>query len=88
MHAVKEDKQKQAKSQMLLKSTMDFKPLLTSWQNILSPFLKKTTTYLTNTMAPELAGSSPYLQEPATGPYPEPIESTLHAPSQSPQDSF
>jgi hypothetical protein len=35
-------------------------------------------------MVPELEGSSPYSQEPATGPYPEPTESTLHSPSQSP----
>jgi hypothetical protein len=35
-------------------------------------------------MAPEPAGSSPYLQEPTTGPYPEPTWSTLHFPNQSP----
>jgi hypothetical protein len=34
-------------------------------------------------MAPEPAGSSPYSQEPATGPYPEPTGSTLHSASQS-----
>jgi hypothetical protein len=34
-------------------------------------------------VAPEPAGSSPYLQKPATGPYPEPTESTLHSPSLS-----
>jgi hypothetical protein len=27
---------------------------------------------LTNSVAPEPTGSSPYLQDPATGPYPEP----------------
>jgi hypothetical protein len=32
--------------------------------------------YLTNSVAPETGGSSPYIQEPATGPYPEPTEST------------
>jgi hypothetical protein len=35
-------------------------------------------------MAAESEGSSPYSQEPATGPYPEPNESNLHTPSQSP----
>jgi hypothetical protein len=39
---------------------------------------------LTNSVAPEPEGSSPYSQEPATGPYPEPSESTLHFSSQSP----
>jgi hypothetical protein len=29
-------------------------------------------------VAPEPAGVSPYLQQPATGPYPEPTGSTLH----------
>jgi hypothetical protein len=33
---------------------------------------------LTNYMTPQHADSSPYLQEPATGPYPEPTGSTLH----------
>jgi hypothetical protein len=31
-------------------------------------------------VAPEPEGSSPYLQEPATGPYPEATEPTLHSP--------
>jgi hypothetical protein len=31
-------------------------------------------------LAPEPEGSPPYLQQPATDPYPEPIESTLHPP--------
>jgi hypothetical protein len=35
-------------------------------------------------VAPEPEGSSPYSQEPATGPYPEPTGSNLHSPSQSP----
>jgi hypothetical protein len=39
--------------------------------------------YLTNFVAPEPTGSSLYLQEPATGPYPEPVGSTSHPPSQS-----
>jgi hypothetical protein len=39
---------------------------------------------LTNSVAPEPAGSSPYLQEPDTGPYPEPTGSNPHSPSQSP----
>jgi hypothetical protein len=34
-------------------------------------------------MVPEPAGSSSYSQEPATDPYPEPTESTLHSSSQS-----
>jgi hypothetical protein len=33
---------------------------------------------LTNSVAPEPEGSSPYLQEPAIGPYSEPNESSLH----------
>jgi hypothetical protein len=32
-------------------------------------------------MAPEPEGSSLYSQEPATGPYPEPTESTPHPPA-------
>jgi hypothetical protein len=32
-------------------------------------------------MTPEPAGSSPYSQEPAIGPYPEPTESTPHPPA-------
>jgi hypothetical protein len=36
---------------------------------------------LTNTVAPEPEGSSPYSQEPATGPCPEPSGCTLHSPS-------
>jgi len=35
-------------------------------------------------VVPEPEGSSPYSQEPATGPYPEPTGSNLHSPSQSP----
>jgi hypothetical protein len=34
--------------------------------------------YLTNSVTPEPEGSSPYSQEPATGPYPEPSGSNLH----------
>jgi hypothetical protein len=34
-------------------------------------------------VAPEHEGSSPHSQQPATGPYPEPGESTPHTPSQS-----
>jgi hypothetical protein len=34
--------------------------------------------HLTNSVAPEPEGSSPYSQEPATGPYSEPAASTLH----------
>jgi hypothetical protein len=41
-------------------------------------------TVCVNSVAPEPAGSSPYLQEPTTGPYSEPAGSTLHSPSQSP----
>jgi hypothetical protein len=32
----------------------------------------------------EPAGSSPYVQELTTGPYPEPTWTNLHTPSQSP----
>jgi hypothetical protein len=45
--------------------------------------IKKKLTN-TNSVAPETEGSSPYSQEPATGPYPEPTKSNLHSPSQSP----
>jgi hypothetical protein len=40
--------------------------------------------YITNSVAPEPEGSSPYSQKPATGPYPEPTGPNLHSPSQSP----
>jgi hypothetical protein len=36
---------------------------------------------LTNYVEPEPEGSSPYSQEPTTGPYPEPTESTHPLPS-------
>jgi hypothetical protein len=39
---------------------------------------------VTNYVAPEPEGSSPYSQQPAIGPYPEPTGSNLHSPSQSP----
>jgi hypothetical protein len=44
---------------------------------------------LTKYVAPESEGFPgslipPYLQEPATGPYPEPTGFNLHSPSQSP----
>jgi hypothetical protein len=45
---------------------------LVSVQKTKHPFL------LNNSVAPEPAGSSPYLQEPTTGPYPEPTVSTPH----------
>jgi hypothetical protein len=35
-------------------------------------------------MAQEPEGSSPHSQQPATGPYPETVESNPHTPSQSP----
>jgi hypothetical protein len=35
---------------------------------------------LTNSWAPELESSSPYLQETAIGPYPEPTGSALYLP--------
>jgi hypothetical protein len=38
----------------------------------------------TNSVVPEPEGSSPYLQEPATDPYPEPAGSNLHFPIQCP----
>jgi hypothetical protein len=37
---------------------------------------------VTNSVAPEPEGSSPYLQEPATGTYREPAGSNLNSPSQ------
>jgi hypothetical protein len=40
---------------------------------------------ITNSMAPEPEGSSPYSQEPATGPYPAPTGSNLHSPSNLPK---
>jgi hypothetical protein len=43
-----------------------------------------TAIYLSNSVAPEPEGSSPYSQEPATSPYPEPAGSNVHSPSQSP----
>jgi choline dehydrogenase-like flavoprotein len=42
------------------------------------------TNYLTNSVAPELAGSSPYLQETAIGSYPETAGYTLHPPANLP----
>jgi hypothetical protein len=42
---------------------------------------------LTNSVAPEPEGSTPYSQDPA-GPYPEPTGSNLYSSSQSPQDPF
>jgi hypothetical protein len=41
---------------------------------------KQPTNLLTNSVAPEPECSSPYSQEPATGPYPEPTGCTLHLP--------
>jgi hypothetical protein len=40
----------------------------------------RITNYLTNSVAPETEGSSPHSQQPASGPYPEPTESTLQQP--------
>jgi hypothetical protein len=37
---------------------------------------------LSNSVVPEPEGSSPHLQQPANGPYPEPGESTPHPPPQ------
>jgi hypothetical protein len=39
---------------------------------------KKKTNFGTNSVAPELEGSSPHSQQPANDPYPEPGESTSH----------
>jgi hypothetical protein len=44
--------------------------------------LKLVLISITNSVAPESEGSSPYSQDPATGPYPEPTGSTLHPPPQ------
>jgi hypothetical protein len=46
--------------------------------------LLSVSFYITNSVAPGPAGSSPYSQEPATGSYPELNVSTLHSRSQSP----
>jgi hypothetical protein len=43
-------------------------------------------TSLTKSEAPEPECSSQYSQKPASGPKPEPTESTPHSPNQSPQD--
>jgi hypothetical protein len=40
--------------------------------------------HVTHTVAPEPEGSSPHSQQPASGPYPEPAESTPHPLNQSP----
>jgi hypothetical protein len=45
--------------------------------------MKQITIIIIISMAPEPEDSSPYLQEPATGPYREPAGSTLYVPSQS-----
>jgi hypothetical protein len=44
--------------------------------------------FVTITVTPELAGSSPYLQKPAAVAYPEPTESTLHHPANLPKIIF
>jgi hypothetical protein len=52
------------------------------WAGISKPL---HTFALTNSVAPEPEGSSPHSQQPASGPYPEPGESTPHTPpNQSP----
>jgi hypothetical protein len=43
----------------------------------------KVQAYITNSVAPEPEGSSPFLQKADNGPYPEPGESTPHSPSQT-----
>jgi hypothetical protein len=43
----------------------------------MADMLEHITHTRTNSMGPEPEGSSPYSQEPATGPYPEPTETTL-----------
>jgi hypothetical protein len=43
-----------------------------------------SSEWLTNSVAPELEGSSPHSQQPANDPYAEPGESTPHPPNQSP----
>jgi hypothetical protein len=47
-----------------------------------------TTGHVANFVVPEPEDSSLYLQQPTTGAYPEPTKSTLHPPSQSPQNPF
>jgi hypothetical protein len=46
------------------------------------------SSQLANSVAQEPEASSPHSQRPATGLYPKPTGSTLHSPSQSPQDPF
>jgi hypothetical protein len=54
------------------------------WQGFeVSTFINLEKVRITNAMAPEPTPSSPYLQEPATSPYPEPIGSTPYSLSQS-----
>jgi hypothetical protein len=43
--------------------------------------IKHKSVWLNNSVAPEPEGSSPCLQDPATGPYSEPDESIPHPPS-------
>jgi hypothetical protein len=53
---------------------------LYSWTFFISAKNTSAHTWrcLTNSVAPELAGSAPYLQKPATRPYSEPTVYTLH----------
>jgi hypothetical protein len=46
--------------------------------------MKMTAYEITNSVAPEPEGSSPYSQEHATSPYPEPTGSNLNSTSPSP----
>jgi hypothetical protein len=45
--------------------------------------LKILHRYITNSVAQEPEGSTPHSQQPATGPCPEPVESSPHPPNQS-----
>jgi hypothetical protein len=49
-------------------------------KNLDERFFRVVVSVYTNSMAPEPDGSSPHSQQPATGPYLEPGQSTPHTP--------
>jgi hypothetical protein len=52
------------------------------------PFNVVCCDQLTNSVAPEPEVSSPHSQQPASDPYPEPVESTPHTPTYLPKVNF